>query len=93
MKASKGEPELISWDDVDAQKDVYEAITTSDGRQALVKAAPGAALAGLRHSPLPLFSPFKPIADQQVTVHACKAGVIELISVRVSKAILSARQV
>ncbi len=35
------EPELISWDEVEAQKDVYEAVTTADGRQALVKAAPG----------------------------------------------------
>ena len=45
VKAPEGcaEPELISWDEVEAQKDVYEAITTADGRQALVKAAPGAA--------------------------------------------------
>lgn len=43
VKATKGgsEPELISWDEVEAQKDVYEAITTADGRQALVKAAAG----------------------------------------------------
>ncbi|BDA43325.1 hypothetical protein COCOBI_04-3370 [Coccomyxa sp. Obi] len=43
VKAAKGgsEPELISWDEVEAQKDVYEAITTADGRQALVKAPPG----------------------------------------------------
>ncbi|CAL8468694.1 g8234 [Coccomyxa elongata] len=43
VKGARGgtEPELISWDEVEAQKDVYEAITTADGRQALVKAAPG----------------------------------------------------
>jgi hypothetical protein len=35
------EPELISWDEVEQQKDVYQAITTSDGRQALVKASSG----------------------------------------------------
>lgn len=42
VKAAGAEPELISWEEVEAQKDVYQAITTPDGRQALVKAAPGA---------------------------------------------------
>lgn len=39
--ASKGaskEQELISWDDVKDQKEVYQAVRTADGRQALVKA-------------------------------------------------------
>ncbi len=37
-KGAAKEQELISWDEVKDQKDVYQAIRTSDGRQALVKA-------------------------------------------------------
>lgn len=33
------ERELISWDEVEDKKDVYEAVTTPDGRQALVRSA------------------------------------------------------
>lgn len=40
LQTSK-EPELISWDEVEQQKDIYQAITTADGRQALVKASSG----------------------------------------------------
>ena len=32
------EQELISWDEVKDQKEVYQAVRTPDGRQALVKA-------------------------------------------------------
>ncbi|KAK9830075.1 hypothetical protein WJX72_009617 [[Myrmecia] bisecta] len=35
------EPELISWDEIKAQKDVYQAVTTADGLHALVKAPSG----------------------------------------------------
>ncbi len=57
VKGAKGgtEPELISWDEVEAQKDVYEAITTADGRQALVKAAPGVYTAPVKSSGCPVF--------------------------------------
>ena len=37
-KGAAKEQELISWDEVKDQKDVYQAVRTSDGRQALVKA-------------------------------------------------------
>ncbi len=40
LQAGKGkERELISWDEVEHRKDVYEAVTTPDGRQALMRSA------------------------------------------------------
>ena len=39
--ADKGgvkEQELISWDEVKDEKDIYKAVRTADGRQALVRA-------------------------------------------------------
>ena len=35
------EPSLISWDEVEAPEDVYQAVTLADGRPALVKGRPG----------------------------------------------------
>ena len=37
-RSAAKEQELISWDEVKDQKEVYQAVRTSDGRQALVKA-------------------------------------------------------
>lgn len=37
-RSAAEEQELISWDEVKDQKEVYRAVRTSDGRQALVKA-------------------------------------------------------
>ncbi|CAL5221530.1 g3738 [Coccomyxa viridis] len=41
-RSAAEEQELISWDEVKDQKEVYRAVRTSDGRQALVKAGDGA---------------------------------------------------
>ena len=37
-KGAVKERELISWDEVKGEKDVYQAVRTADGRQALVRA-------------------------------------------------------
>ena len=37
-KGAVKEQELISWDEVKDEKDVYQAVRTADGRQALVRA-------------------------------------------------------
>ena len=37
-RSAAKERELISWDEVKDQKEVYQAVRTPDGRQALVKA-------------------------------------------------------
>ena len=37
-RAAAKEQELISWDEAKDQKEVYRAVRTPDGRQALVKA-------------------------------------------------------
>lgn len=39
MKAA--EPSLISWDEVEAPEDVYQAVTLADGRPALIKGRSG----------------------------------------------------
>ena len=49
-KSAAKEKELISWDDVKDQKEVYQAVRTPDGRQALVKAG------GAQSSRLPSFT-------------------------------------
>lgn len=36
------ETELISWDELEVQRDVYRAVTTKDGRQALIRSPSGA---------------------------------------------------
>ena len=36
------EAELISWDELEAQRDVYHAVTTPDGLQALIRSPSGA---------------------------------------------------
>ena len=47
VKTSKPHPnpseaELISWDELEAQRDVYHAVTTPDGLQALIRSPSGA---------------------------------------------------
>jgi hypothetical protein len=38
------EPSLISWEELEAKKDIYRAVATPDGRQALIKKRPGGAI-------------------------------------------------
>lgn len=35
------EPSLISWDEIEAPEDVYQAVTLADGRPALIKGRSG----------------------------------------------------
>ena len=39
---NSSEAELISWDELEAQRDVYHAVTTPDGLQALIRSPSGA---------------------------------------------------
>lgn len=39
--AHAAEPSLISWDEVEAPEDVYQAVTLADGRPALIKGRSG----------------------------------------------------